>query len=203
MTHYFTNQETPYTAYLFKDMVLDSEYSFYSSEGVFSKNKIDYGSKVLIKSLVDQGQMKGKMLDIGSGLGALSLVLAALNPELSTDLIDVNKRAIELANLNITHFNLEQRLSTEVFDLNTQIGYKDNYYDYVLTNPPIRAGKATVQSAFDLAYRSLKVGGSLYVVIQKKQGAPSAKKYIENIFGRCNILTKSKGYFILSVKRTR
>ncbi|RNM38316.1 class I SAM-dependent methyltransferase, partial [Staphylococcus aureus] len=52
---------------------------------------------------------------------------------------------------------------------------KDSHFDYVLTNPPIRAGKEVVHRIFEEAYQQLNSQGELYVVIQKKQGMPSTK----------------------------
>src|SRR5699024_11066333 len=78
---------------------------------------------------------------------------------------------------------------------------EDDAFDFVLTNPPIRAGKKVVHSILADAYDKLKVNGALYVVIQKKQGMPSAKKKMEDIFGNVEVLEKRKGYYILrSVK---
>ena len=78
---------------------------------------------------------------------------------------------------------------------------EDNTYDFVLTNPPIRAGKQVVHSILEDAFNKLKQGGALYVVIQKKQGMPSAKKKMQETFDNVEVLEKSKGYYILrSVK---
>lgn len=78
---------------------------------------------------------------------------------------------------------------------------EDNTYDFVLTNPPIRAGKEVVHRILEDAYVKLKLGGELFVVIQKKQGMPSAKKKMQDTFGNVEVLEKSKGYYILrSVK---
>ena len=73
--------------------------------------------------------------------------------------------------------------------------------DAILTNPPIRAGKQIVFRLYEDAYQTLHPGGILYVVIQKKQGAPSSVKKLEEIFGQCEVIEKNKGYWILLAKK--
>ena len=70
-------------------------------------------------------------------------------------------------------------------------------YDYILTNPPIRAGKKVIYEIYDGAIKHLNENGELWVVIQKKQGAPSTMTHLESIFGNCEVVLKEKGYFIL------
>ncbi|MNI93379.1 Ribosomal RNA large subunit methyltransferase G [compost metagenome] len=69
-------------------------------------------------------------------------------------------------------------------------------FDVVLSNPPIRAGKEVVHAIFEGAYERLSSGGSLWIVIQKKQGAPSAKQKLESLFAEVEEVTKDKGYRI-------
>ena len=73
----------------------------------------------------------------------------------------------------------------------------DNKYDVIVTNPPIRAGKETVTKILVEAKEHLNLHGEIWVVIQKKQGAPSAKKNLESVFGNANVVKKDKGYYIL------
>jgi 16S rRNA (guanine1207-N2)-methyltransferase len=75
-------------------------------------------------------------------------------------------------------------------------------YDVILTNPPIRAGKETVHRIFADAYDCLISGGSLWVVIQKKQGAPSAYTKLESIYGEVVEVSKDKGYRILKATKS-
>jgi 16S rRNA (guanine1207-N2)-methyltransferase len=70
-------------------------------------------------------------------------------------------------------------------------------FSSVVTNPPIRAGKEVINKIYDGAYLHLVSKGELWVVIQKKQGAPSTKDYLTNLFGNCEIVKRDKGYYIL------
>ncbi len=62
----------------------------------------------------------------------------------------------------------------------------------ILTNPPIRAGKETIFRFYDGAYDKLVSSGELWVVIQKKQGAPSTVSYLEEKFSEVEVVEKKK-----------
>jgi 16S rRNA (guanine1207-N2)-methyltransferase len=71
----------------------------------------------------------------------------------------------------------------------------------ILTNPPIRAGKDTVFKFYDEAYELLVAGGALWVVIQKKQGAPSTVSHLEEMFEKVDVVEKRKGYWIIRAEK--
>ena len=76
-------------------------------------------------------------------------------------------------------------------------------FDVIVSNPPIRAGKKVVFEILEKAFDFLNENGELIVVIQKKQGAPSAQKKMNEVFGNCEIIKRDKGYFILkSIRNT-
>lgn len=166
--------------------------------GVFSKNRVDYGSGVLIEQMLDQDLPSGNILDVGCGYGPIGLFAAKKWPDRQVDMVDVNERAMDLARRNAAANGAG----------NVNIFASDRYqavtgqYAMIVTNPPIRAGKAIWSSILSEAKDHLTDGGILLVVIQKKQGAPSAKKLMAASLGNCEILTRDKGYYILkSVKK--
>ena len=165
---------------------------FQSDLGVFSKDNIDYGSRVLLETFEPLENLA--LLDVGCGYGAVALSLAAAGRNLQCDLIDVNGRALELARDNASMFQLDQiRIYESSCYQNVQ-----GVYDLIVSNPPIRAGKQIVHEILSGSYAHLNQGGELRIVIQKKQGAPSAKAKMEEVFGNCQILKRDKGYYILS-----
>ncbi|HFI0641864.1 TPA: class I SAM-dependent methyltransferase [Streptococcus suis] len=174
--------------------LLDTPMSFMTDAGVFSKKMVDYGSQVLLKTL---DLANGKtLLDVGCGYGPLGLTLAKVY-DLDVTMIDVNSRALELAEKNAE----KNGISATIFQSDVYEAVEGTF-DYVISNPPIRAGKSVVHEVITGAKDHLNTGGSLTIVIQKKQGAPSAKKRMEEVFGNCQILKKDKGYYILeSVKK--
>lgn len=175
--------------------ICDKEYTFYTNTGVFSKKGLDFGTRLLLESICeDNDQMQGDLLDMGCGYGPISVVLADRYPLLSITMADVNERAIKMAQKNASVNginNIRNFISSDCFDS------VDDSYQYVVTNPPIRAGKSTVFSIYEGAYEHLKNGGILYVVIQKKQGAPSTIHKLIELFGNCDVIDKKAGYFIL------
>lgn len=166
--------------------------------GVFSKNRVDYGSGVLIEQMLDQDLPGGNILDVGCGYGPIGLFAAKKWPDRQVDMVDINERAMDLARRNAAANGAG----------NVNIFASDRYqevsgqYAMIVTNPPIRAGKVIWSSILSEAKEHLTDGGILLVVIQKKQGAPSAKKLMAASLGNCEILTRDKGYYILkSVKK--
>ncbi len=201
MKHYFIANDEQLDIKTITDYVAGKEYQLLSANGVFSKDKIDYGSKILLEYLIANKDLKGKLVDIGSGIGTLALILAQNFSEIKGDLYDVNNNAVQLARENIKKNALEQRLVANTLDVNQiDIEIKEQY-DFAITNPPIRAGKQTVFNCYNFAFNSLKTGGELYVVIQKKQGANSSKKYLAELFDTAEIVHKKAGYNIIKANK--
>lgn len=165
--------------------------------GVFSKLRVDYGSGVLIKQMLMQNPVEGKILDMGCGYGPIGLFAAKKWHNRIIDMVDVNERAMNLTRKN-AQINHVQNIT--VFASDGYSNVNDNYA-MIVTNPPIRAGKKVWSAILRDAPKHLKDNGILLVVIQKKQGEPSARKIMNEQFGNCEILTRDKGYYILkSVK---
>lgn len=163
---------------------------FFTDAGVFSKTGLDQGTRLLIETLPP---LQGRVLDLGCGWGALGVSLARLNPDARLVLTDINTRAAALARRNA----LENRaLNVTVL---TGDGFEgvEGMFDFVVSNPPIRAGKAVIYSLFEQARERLLNGGALYLVIRKQQGAPSALKTLARLFGDAQCVARDKGYWIL------
>ena len=157
-------------------------YTFTTYSGVFSKDRIDYGSYAFLKILVNQ-DLGGRILDLGCGYGPLGIILKSRNPEAEFDMVDVNPRAVELTGINAGQNKVE--VNAYVSDLYSNVS---GSFDTIITNPPIRTGKENIYRIFTEAYDFLNDGGSLYVVIRKQQGAKSAVRKIEQTFGNCTVI---------------
>lgn len=173
-------------------------FHFVSDNGVFSKNTLDFGSRLLIENF-DSPLVAGPILDVGCGYGPIGMAIAYNNTERQIELIDINERAIYLAKKNIEQNGLANAEAHQS-DLYTKLNY--NEYAAIVSNPPIRAGKQVVHTILEGAFPLLSGSGSLTIVIQKKQGAPSAMKKMEAIFGNVAVIARSKGYFILQSIRS-
>jgi 16S rRNA (guanine1207-N2)-methyltransferase len=166
---------------------------FASDNGVFSKRTVDYGTRVLLATFTTQGLPAGPLLDLGCGYGPIGLSLAKEMPQRQVDMVDVNELAMSLARENAQRNQIENAtvFSSNVYEKVTA------QYAAILTNPPVRAGKAVVTAMLTEAKAHLVPGGELWVVLQKKQGAPSAKKNMQATFGNAELVHKDKGYYIL------
>lgn len=195
LEHYFTNNpnlksELRTIVYKYKDHNLN----FFSDNGVFSKDKLDFGSNLLLDSIfknVDGDNLK--ILDVGCGYGFIGISLAKiLNAQVT--MCDVNNRALHLAKKNCS----ENNISAEVIESNMYENVT-GIYDLIVTNPPIRAGKEVVYGILDGARDYLKEDGELWAVIRKDQGAKSAIKHLEENY-KCEVVEKSKGFYIIKAK---
>ena len=99
MNHYFTNEQLPSNVQKKIININDKSYSFYTDNGVFSKKGLDYGSRSLITSLLNEN-ISGDVLDLGCGYGVIGIVLASFF-DINVDMVDVNLRAIHLEKRNI------------------------------------------------------------------------------------------------------
>lgn len=198
MNHYFTDnrqlaQNRKDLSFRFSCFNL----TFTSDNGVFCKDKIDEGSTIFLETLASQ-PLGEKMLDVGCGYGVLGITLKKCFEQSQIDMIDVNPRAVELAQLNAKQNKCDVHIC--ISNLYEQV--HDCDYTDVITNPPIRAGKSVIYTIFKEAYDHLQTDGHLWVVIRKQHGALSAQKYIASVFGNCDIIHKEKGYFILKAKKS-
>jgi 16S rRNA (guanine1207-N2)-methyltransferase len=172
------------------------EFTFVTDAGVFSKKEIDFGSKLLIETMVIN--RADFVLDVGCGYGPIGLSAAVLADQGRVTMVDINERAVLLSRDNAKRNGLNN-VTVLQSDLLAQVA--ENKFDCILTNPPIRAGKIVVHQIFSQAYAALIPGGRLWVVIQKKQGAPSAFTKLEAIFGNVQEVLKDKGYRIFKATK--
>ena len=194
MEHYFTNNshlksEIRTISYENKGIV----FTFFSDLGVFSKDKIDYGSRVLVETIIQQGKKYNNILDVGCGYGFIGIVLGKLN-EASVVFTDVNKRALHLCERNIK----ENKIKGEIVLSNAYENITEKY-DLIVTNPPIRAGKEVVLNIIRDARKHLKEDGELWFVIRKDQGVKSIIKCVEDIY-KTEVVKKDKGFYIVRAK---
>lgn len=173
-------------------------FAFKSDQGVFSKKEVDYGSRFLIDQFVPP-EISGPFLDVGCGYGPIGLALAKMSQDRIVHMVDVNQRALELAEENALH---NQISNIKVYESDRFENVKEKEFAAIITNPPIRAGKKIVHDILVNSFYHLKQQGELWVVIQKKQGAPSAKDKLEEIFNEVEIVGKNKGYYILKAKKS-
>ena len=172
----------------------DKNYNLYSDNGVFSKDKFDYGTRLLLDS-IDISKLSGNVLDLGCGIGVVGIILGTINKNINIDMIDINERAISLVRDNLTLNKVKANVFSS--DVYSNVNKK---YDYIITNPPIRAGKEVVRKFLLGGYDYLNVNGILYFVMRKDHGVKSMIKELENKYN-VTIVNKDKGFYIVSLTK--
>ncbi len=190
MNHYFTNDDVKSSLQKIKVTISDKTFIFNTDNGVFSKKGLDFGSRTLINSVLSEN-ISGKVLDVGCGYGAIGIILSSFF-NIEVNMIDVNKRAIHLAKMNIKENNA---LDVCAFYSNIYENVNEKY-DVIITNPPIRAGKDVVYKILFDSKKYLKNTGTLYFVINKDQGAKTAIKDLNEV-AKVEVLKKYKGFFVI------
>jgi 16S rRNA (guanine1207-N2)-methyltransferase len=195
--HYFSKKPTT------EDRIQEIEenfrgqkYRFMTNAGVFSKGQIDFGTRLLIETM--QFEETSDVLDVGCGYGPIGIAAASIASKGRVTLVDINERAVALANLNIEKNKITNARAL-VSNIYEQI--RNQTFDVILSNPPIRAGKHVVHEILEKAYPLLNTGGSLWIVIQKKQGSPSAWSKMETVYDEVEEMAKDKGYRIFCGKK--
>ena len=194
MDHYFTNNQN------LKSEIKTINYShngcdfvFLSDNGVFSKEHIDYGSKLLVETFLKYYKQSGSVLDVGCGYGFMGIVVAK-KLQSNVTMVDVNRRALHLAERNLS----QNKVEAKVYESN---GYEKvtGKFDVIITNPPVRARKKVLLDILINAKEHLNNGGELWYVLRKDQGAKSIEKILNEHY-QVEIVEKSKGFYIFCCK---
>ena len=191
MSQYFDNDKNIKSERKIIKFNFDNKvFSIYSDNGVFSKDRFDYGTRVLLNS-VDIDKLSGNVLDLGCGLGVVGIILGTFNKGINIDMVDINERAIDLAKNNLVLNNVKANVF--VSDIYSNI---DNKYDFIITNPPIRAGKNVIRGFLLGSYDYLKDDGTLYFVMRKDHGVKSMMEELSVKFNT-SIVNKDKGFYVV------
>ena len=194
MDHYFTNNQN------LKSEIREINFSYHendliflSDNGVFSKDKVDYGSFFLLDTFLKHSKLKDEILDVGCGYGFIGITLSkVLNTHV--DMSDVNKRALHLTDRNID----KNKADAKTIESDGYSNIK-NKYNVIITNPPVRAGKKVLLDILVNAKEHLEKDGELWYVLRKDQGAKSMAKTLSEYYQVTNI-DKSNGFYIYCLK---
>lgn len=172
----------------------DYNFSFYSDLGVFSKDKIDEGSKLLAETYFLNGNKNISVLDVGCGIGFLGITIAKIMNS-NVDMIDINDRALHLSKMN----NKENKTDCNIFKSNI---YEciNKKYDCIITNPPIRAGKKVYLTIINDSFNHLNENGELWFVMRTNHGVKTVIKNLKEKY-QVDVLNKSLGFYVVMVEK--
>lgn len=195
MSQYFTNDEnlkSEYRNIIYKYQ--DFVFTFTSDLGVFSKDRVDFASKLLVETYFNYGRKNINVLDVGCGYGFIGITLSKIMNS-NVDMIDVNKRAVHLSNLNIKNLNVNA--NAFLSDVYENVNKK---YDVIISNPPIRAGKKIYMDIILNAKNYLNENGEFYFVMNKDHGVKTVIRDIKDVYD-IDVLKKEKGFFVILCKK--
>jgi 16S rRNA (guanine1207-N2)-methyltransferase len=196
--HYYSVQptSTPKLGFI-RANLCGRTFEFVTAASVFSKKRVDTGTRLLIESMILPDQ--GTVLDVGCGYGAVGIAAAAFKPALRVVMSDVNVRATRLAQENAER--------NKVANAEARCGYLyepvgDSEFNVVLSNPPVSAGMDIVKSIITQAPKIMAPKATLQIVVRSKIGGKTLPAVLEDTFGNSRILARESGYrVLLSEKR--
>lgn len=196
LEHYFTSSPKSQERFgLVRACLCGTFFEFLTASSVFSKRKIDSGTRLLIEAMVLPE--KGCVLDVGCGYGAVGITVAKLNPKLHVVMTDVNARAVRLTKKNV---ELNRVTNTEVLYGFFYEPVEDLKFNSILSNPPVSAGMDTVKSIIVGASSVMAAGGSFQMVIRSKIGAKLLPALFSETFGDCEVVARESGFRVLMGK---
>ncbi|MBI5797378.1 class I SAM-dependent methyltransferase [Candidatus Woesearchaeota archaeon] len=187
MSHYYSQkQDSAFAPVKIQALIGKKEYHFFSASGVFSKSKIDYGTKLLAEHM--QIGKDDTVLDLGCGIGILGRA-AAEKTKNQVIMVDVNERAVHLARMNTKALE-----NVEVLESDTYSALKNMKFHVILLNPPQTAGKKVCFQMIADAKHHLENGGNIQVVARHNKGGETLSKHMREVFGNMETLVKQGGY---------
>ena len=180
---------------------LDKNYSFITDNGIFSKDHVDGGTIILLKSVINylkEINTKGlDILDIGCGYGVVGVILKKIFKDINIYLSDINNRALELSdeNLKLNGIKDYNIIKSDLYE-----NIKNNF-DLIISNPPIRTGKENIFRLYEESFNHLNENGIFICVIMTKHGAKSTQKKLEQIFSSVLCDTIEQGFRVYIAKK--
>ncbi len=211
MEHYFSQKPSVLSERSeYETSVRGRRFRFTTDRQVFSREGLDRGTRVLLESILDHQIIPQffrsesvRFLDLAAGYGPIGIILGHFYPQLQVTFSEINERALALCELNakdsFSKGSAHARSGASGGSLATFVaadgfdGLKDEHFDIITLNPPMRTGKRQVQNLLKAALEHLNESGILITVIGKKQGADSYAKFL-NEMGRSERLNLDKGF---------
>lgn len=194
MEHYYSeNPESESNERKINYELNGKKFKFVTDNGVFSKGHVDFATDFMLKTILTDN-LNGTVLDMGCGYGVIGISISKLCGEVSrVTMCDINNRAVDLSKKNAENNKVT---NATILQSNGFESVSDKY-DVIITNPPIRAGKAVIYKMYEDAKSHLNEGGRFYLVINKKHGAPSTINYLNTLYAKVKVLDKKAGFNVI------
>jgi 16S rRNA G1207 methylase RsmC len=166
-----------------------------STSGLFSKDKLDLGTRILLENLILPES--GTVADVGCGYGPIGIFIALKNPNLKVYMLDVDKKAVYFSSRNVKRYKLDDRVFVIRSDIFSALP-KEVKFNGIYSNPPLKAGKEFIIRLVNESHERLEKGGIIELVVYKGEEnvINEFKKYFDS-----KVLKREKGYsIILAVK---
>jgi 16S rRNA G1207 methylase RsmC len=194
--HYFSAEPgTPGRGRTVEFQAAGREYALLASSGVFSAQRLDPGTAVLLRKAPLPGPRGGVYLDLGCGYGPISMVLATTSEKARVYAVDVNPRALELVRANASALDVADRVHAATPD-EVPAGV---VFDEIWSNPPIRVGKAELHELLGRWLPGLAPGGTAWLVVARHLGADSLQVWLASQGWAVDRHASQKGYRVLRV----
>lgn len=197
LDHYFaTHPKSKMRLGMVHTYLREKSFKFLTASGVFSKTRVDSGSRLLIECMILPE--KGYVLDVGCGYGAVGIAAASFNPYLHVVMVDVNERAVWLAKQNIE--------INSVNNAEARRGYlyepiKELTFNCVLSNPPVSAGMQMVKTIITESPKYMANKAVLQMVLKSKIAGKRLQSIFEETFGNFDVLARESGYRVLIAEK--
>jgi 16S rRNA G1207 methylase RsmC len=194
--HYFSaDPSVPFTREPVEATVWGRRLSLSSGSGVFARGRLDVGTAVLFRET--DPPTGGRVLDLGCGYGVIGLAIAVAAPTSVVTGVDVNERAVLLANENAERLGVADRYAARTPDAVPE----DATYDEIWSNPPIRIGKQALHELLLAWLPRLEPGGRAVMVVGKNLGADSLQAWLGDQGGPTTRRASAKGFRVLETRR--
>ncbi|ARM77105.1 class I SAM-dependent methyltransferase [Acidianus manzaensis] len=166
--------------------------SLVSHPGLFSKRKLDLGTRAFIENLILPEE--GTVVDLGCGYGPIGIFIALKNPKLKIIMLDINPLAVKTAKLNVQRYHLENRIEVQKSDVLTELKTK---VAAIYSNPPLSKGTDFLEKFAEQSSQKLDEKGFIQMIVYK--GERNVIKYFSKYFNNIKVIKRIKGYSLIIV----